>query len=106
MNLQVICEQYAAFRKGLGERFKVNGSQLRTFCRAMGPDIDIADVSPEKVNAFLIGRRSTYNQLVCQAQRSAWVLSIRDQSRVCDRVAITAHHSGAAKIQALHLFAY
>lgn len=55
MNLQVICEQYAAFRKGLGERFKVNGSQLRTFCRAMGPDIDIADVSPEKVNAFLIG---------------------------------------------------
>ena len=55
MNLHMICQQYAGFRKALGERFKVNGSQLKAFCRAMGPDIDIADVSPEKVNTFLIG---------------------------------------------------
>jgi len=55
MNLQMICEQYAAFRKGLGERFSVNRIHLQAFCRAMGPDIDIAEVSPEKVNAFLIG---------------------------------------------------
>jgi integrase/recombinase XerD len=55
MNLQMICQQYAAFRKTLGERFKVNGAHLKAFCRAMGPDMDIADVSPEKVNAFLIG---------------------------------------------------
>jgi integrase/recombinase XerD len=55
MNLQMICQQYAAFRKTLGERFVVNGDQLKAFCRTMGPDIDIADVSPEKVNTFLIG---------------------------------------------------
>jgi integrase len=55
MTLQMICQQYAAFRKTLGERFKVNGTHLKAFCRAMGPDIDIANVSLEKVNTFLIG---------------------------------------------------
>ena len=55
MNLQIICQQYTAFRKTLGNRFVVNGDQLKAFCRAIGPDIDIADVSPEKVNTFLIG---------------------------------------------------
>src|SRR5215469_5246009 len=41
----------------LGERCKVNGTHLNAFCRAVGPDIDIADVLPEKekVNTFLIG---------------------------------------------------
>src|SRR5216684_5928692 len=56
MNLQAICEQYAAFRKTLGERFETNGCQLKAFCRAMGPNIDIAEVSPEKVNTFLVGK--------------------------------------------------
>ena len=37
------------------DRFVVNGNQLKAFCRAIGPKIDIADVSPEKVNAFLVG---------------------------------------------------
>ncbi len=55
MKLQTICEQYAAFRKTLGERFEVNGRQLKAFCRAMGPNLDIADVSSEKVNTFLVG---------------------------------------------------
>jgi integrase/recombinase XerD len=56
MKLQTICEGYAAFRKTLGERFEVNGRQLKAFCRAMGPNIDITDVSPEKVNTFLVGK--------------------------------------------------
>ena len=56
MKLQAICERYATFRKTLGERFKTNGIQLNAFCRAMGPSIDIAEVSPEKVNTFLGGK--------------------------------------------------
>jgi integrase/recombinase XerD len=56
MKLQAICEQYAAFRKTLGERFETNGRQLKAFCRAMGLNIDIAEVSSEKVNGFLVGR--------------------------------------------------
>ena len=31
MNLQGLCEQYAAFRQALGERFEVNGRQLKAF---------------------------------------------------------------------------
>src|ERR1700758_3468605 len=56
MKLQSICEQYAAFRKALGERFEVNGRQLKAFCRAMGQNIDITNVSSEKVNTFLVGK--------------------------------------------------
>jgi hypothetical protein len=56
MKLQAICERYAAFRKTLGERFETNGRQLKALCRAMGPNIDIADVSSEKVSAFLVGK--------------------------------------------------
>src|SRR6516165_6355733 len=56
MKLQAICERYATFRKTLGERFKTNGIQLNAFCRAMGPNVDIAEVSPEKVNTFLVGK--------------------------------------------------
>jgi integrase/recombinase XerD len=56
MKLQSICEQYAAFRKALGERFEVNGRQLKAFCRAIGQDIDITNVSSERVNTFLIGK--------------------------------------------------
>ncbi|WP_158749829.1 tyrosine-type recombinase/integrase [Acidobacterium sp. S8] len=56
MKIQSICEQYAAFRKALGERFEVNGRQLKAFWRAMGPDIDIKNILPEKVNALLVGK--------------------------------------------------
>lgn len=56
MKLQAICERYAAFRKTLGERFQTNGCQLKAFCGAMGPNIDIADVLPEKVNSFLVSK--------------------------------------------------
>ena len=55
MKLNLVCQQYAAFRKALGERFVTNGRYVKAFCQAMGSDIDIAAVSPEKVNAFLNG---------------------------------------------------
>ena len=55
MKLDLVCQQYAAFRKALGERFAVNGRYVKAFCRVMGSDIDISEVSPDKVNAFLDG---------------------------------------------------
>jgi integrase/recombinase XerD len=55
MNLQMICQQYVTFRKALGDRFVVNGNQLKAFCRAVGPETDLADVSSERVTAFLVG---------------------------------------------------
>ncbi len=55
MTLRSTVEQYATFRKTLGERFKVNAQILNAFCRAIGDDAVLADVSPEKVNVFLAG---------------------------------------------------
>lgn len=45
MKLNLVCQHYAAFRRTLGERFETNGRYVNAFCRAMGPDIDIAEVS-------------------------------------------------------------
>jgi integrase/recombinase XerD len=56
MILMNACEQYASFRRTLGERFEVNGRQIKAFCRFMGPDTTIADVSSDKVNMFLVGK--------------------------------------------------
>lgn len=55
MTLRSIVEQYATFRKTLGERFQVNGQVLKAFCRAMGESAVLADVSSERVSVFLAG---------------------------------------------------
>ena len=56
MILANVCRTIWCFPKNLGERFEVNGRQLKAFCRFMGPDTAIADVSSDKVNVFLAGR--------------------------------------------------
>ena len=56
MILKIIVDQYASFRKTLGERFGTNGQILAAFCRAMGQDANLADVSSDKVSVFLAGK--------------------------------------------------
>jgi integrase/recombinase XerD len=55
MNLQHVVEEYATFRRTLGERFGVNGKVLKAFCRAMGEDAALQDVAPGRVSSFLNG---------------------------------------------------
>jgi site-specific recombinase XerD len=55
VTLRSTVEQYSDFRKTLGERFKVNAQILNAFCRAIGGDAVLTDVSPEKVSVFLAG---------------------------------------------------
>lgn len=55
MTLQHIVEEYATFRRTLGEKFGVNGQVLKAFCKAMGEDTALQDVAPERVSAFLRG---------------------------------------------------
>ena len=55
MKLNELISQYVAFRKSMGEDFESAESLLRTFCRRMGEGIDLADVSAEQVQAFLVG---------------------------------------------------
>jgi integrase/recombinase XerD len=55
MNLEHVVEEYATFRRTLGEKFGVNGKVLTAFCRAMGDDTALRDVAPERVSSFLNG---------------------------------------------------
>jgi site-specific recombinase XerD len=55
MNLQLLIEQYVAYRGALGERCQSTASMLRAFGRAIGPYADVGDVRAEQVSAFLAG---------------------------------------------------
>lgn len=55
MNLAELVKTYVAFKRSLGMHFHTEAKQLRAFCRAMG-DLDIADVAPDAVRAFIAGR--------------------------------------------------
>lgn len=55
MKLNELISQYVALRKSMGEDFESAESLLRTFCRRMGGDIEVAEVSAEHVQAFLAG---------------------------------------------------
>jgi|SRR5271157_810524 len=55
MSLQQQIEEFIALRRALGQKYVQGGYTLRAFGRAMGEGIDITDVRPEKVNAFLAG---------------------------------------------------
>jgi integrase/recombinase XerD len=55
MTLSEIILQYVAFRKSMGDDFSSAESVLKTFCRRLGEDIELADVTADHVQAFLIG---------------------------------------------------
>jgi integrase/recombinase XerD len=55
MNLQLLIEQYIAYRRSLGEQQGANGGTLRQFGRFIGAGVEVADVHPDQVNAFLAG---------------------------------------------------
>ncbi len=55
MKLQLLIEQYVAFRRALGERCITNAGILKAFGRAVGPGIAISEVRADQVNAFLWG---------------------------------------------------
>src|SRR5258708_35119796 len=58
MRLNEIVPQYVAFRKSMGEDFTSAESLLKTFCRHVGKDIELADVEAEHVQAFFTGTGS------------------------------------------------
>jgi site-specific recombinase XerD len=54
MTLAACIQTYVAFKRSLGMRFRSEAAELRAFGRTMG-DLDIADVTPDAVRAFLAG---------------------------------------------------
>ena len=79
MTLQHVVEEYATFRKTLGERFRVNGQVLKAFCKAMGHGIALADVAPERVRLLSDGSRAADGLVACQTQRPCRLLPVCDQ---------------------------
>jgi hypothetical protein len=55
MTLSEIALQYVAFRKSMGEDFASTESLLKTFCRHMGGNVELADITAEDVQGFLVG---------------------------------------------------
>jgi site-specific recombinase XerD len=55
MKLNALITQYVASRQSMGADFQSAESLLKTFCRRMGEDIDVADVKAQLVTDFLRG---------------------------------------------------
>ncbi len=58
MTLNEIVLRYVAFRKSMGEDFTSAESLLRTFCRHVGENIELAEVTADQVQNFLAGTGS------------------------------------------------
>ncbi len=54
MNLQSLIDQFIVYRQSLGEQWP-SYCHLRGFGRFVGPNVEVANVSPEQVNSFLAG---------------------------------------------------
>lgn len=59
MNLYQLVNQYVAYRKALGEKFKTNESYLKAFCRAIGAETSIESITEEMVHRFLYAKSET-----------------------------------------------
>jgi site-specific recombinase XerD len=56
MKLCTLITQFVAYRKSLGQKFLSNEYCLKSFCKAMGPDIEIDQISKDAVDLFLYGK--------------------------------------------------
>src|SRR5439155_23724147 len=54
MSLSAIVSRYITYKQSMGMRFHTEARTLKSFCKAMG-DVGIAEVQPDKVQAFLAG---------------------------------------------------
>lgn len=57
MRLSVLITQYITYRKALGEKFKTNEEYLKSFCKAIGADREINQISEDEVTLFLYGNK-------------------------------------------------
>lgn len=52
MKLITIINEYIALKQSLGNKYRTCGGRLRFYCRSIGNNIDIEDVTSEQVNRF------------------------------------------------------
>ncbi len=56
MKLHQLIQQYVAYRKALGEKFRTNEVCLKAFCRAVGPEIAIGSITADTIHHFLYAK--------------------------------------------------
>lgn len=59
MKLYQLINQYVAYRKALGEKFKTNETYLKAFCRAIGAETSIGSITEKMMHQFLYGKSET-----------------------------------------------
>jgi hypothetical protein len=52
MTLNEIVVRYVAFRKSMGDDFSSAESVLKTFCRRVGEDVELADITADHVQGI------------------------------------------------------
>jgi integrase/recombinase XerD len=55
MKLKELIANYLALRRALSPGFDALEQMLNAFCRAMGEEVEITEITPEQVSAFLTG---------------------------------------------------
>lgn len=55
MKLKPLIHSYIDHRKSMGEKFRTNGDYLKAFCRYVGEEINVTQVSAKQVAGFLYG---------------------------------------------------
>lgn len=53
MKLITLVEQYIEYRKSLGEKMQISEESLKLFCRVMGTNVSLSDISSNNVKDFL-----------------------------------------------------
>ena len=88
MRLADLIDTYVTFKRSMGMRCRTDAQLLKSFCRATG-DIDIAEVRPETVCAFIAGKgpvTATWKQK--KTQHSRQLLPFCGQSRIHGELSI------------------
>ena len=59
MNLNQVITQYITYRKSLGEKFKTNERYLKSFCKKIGPLLNIKNITEDMINNYLYDNVTT-----------------------------------------------
>lgn len=66
MKLKKLVKKYTTYCRSLGYKFISGEHQLTSFCRFIGSDIELNQISAERITAFLCGNGKTTSSWLCK----------------------------------------
>ena len=104
MKLLELVNTYVTFKRSLGMRFTTQPRVLRRFSRVLG-DIEVCEVTPEAVRAFLDGDRSVTNTWFLNYRLLRGLFSVCHQPWLHQALAAARLYAFSfATLPAAHLF--